>query len=251
VVIPSYNKVKYIGATLGSIVSQNYPNLEVIIQDGRSNDGTLEIIKNYIMKYPKIFSYESKDDKGKLDAINKGLKKTSGEIVTYINADDVYSQGTFLNVAEAFIKRPEALWFAGKGVIINREGDEIAKLVTIYKNFLLFQNSRFYLLVTNYLMQPSVFLTRKAFDGFGPFAGTTDFVTEYDLWLKLSNVEMPVVIDSALSKFRIEPATKTKQITSKLLIADEKIVRCYTMNPIILVLHKLNNFGRILTGKMI
>ena len=73
IVIPSYNKVRFIGQTLDSIVDQKYLNLEVIIQDGGSTDGTLEIIEEFARKYPNIIKYESKKDKGQLDAINNCL----------------------------------------------------------------------------------------------------------------------------------------------------------------------------------
>jgi glycosyltransferase involved in cell wall biosynthesis len=98
IVIPSFNKKKFIGATLESIFSQNYPNFEVIIQDGASTDGTLEITEKFAKKYPQVVNWESKKDKGQTDAINKGLKKAKGEILTYINADDIYIKGALKKV---------------------------------------------------------------------------------------------------------------------------------------------------------
>lgn len=250
VVIPSYNKVKFISQTLDSIVTQDYSNLEVIIQDGGSTDGTLEIIKKYVKKYPTVFKYESKKDKGQLDAINTGFEKSSGEILTFINADDEYCPGTLNEIAKAYIENPGSLWFAGRGTVINAKGREIAKFATLYKNFLLSLNLRFFLLTTNYLMQPSVFLRRKAYVSFGPFRGTPDFVMEYDLWLRLSQGTMPVVINSCLSRFRLEPSTKSESMTKQLLKEDEKIINKYSSNKLILFLHKLNNLFRIAVGKL-
>ncbi len=125
VVIPSYNKVKYVEKTLKSIVSQNYTNYEVIIQDGGSNDGTVEIIKKYAKKYPQYVSFVSKKDGGQLDAINTGLKKAKGDIVTFINADDVYEAGAFESVVAHYIENPDALWFAGKGIVIDENDNEL------------------------------------------------------------------------------------------------------------------------------
>ena len=104
IVIPSYNKVKYIQETLESVIFQKYPNLEVIIQDGGSTDGTLEIIKKYAKKYPKIISWVSIKDKGQVDAINRGLRKAKGNIVTYLNADDLYEKGALFEIAQSFLK---------------------------------------------------------------------------------------------------------------------------------------------------
>lgn len=251
VVIPSFNKVRYISKTLDSILAQSYKNFEVIIQDGGSSDGTVEIIKKYANKYPKVISWESKKDKGQLDAINKGLKKATGDIVTYINADDVYAKGSFGKVSGAYHQSPNALWFAGRGIVINKDGHEIAKLITLYKNFALSLNSRYYLLITNYLMQPSVFLTRDIYKKYGPFTGTRDFITEYDMWLKLAKEKMPFVINKVISKFRIESETKTKRMFIPLLAQDNKIVRKYTKNKIILFLHNLHNVSRIIVEKFV
>ena len=251
IVIPSFNKANFIGQTLDSIIIQKYSNLEVIIQDGGSADGTLEIIKKYVRKYPEIFKLESKEDKGQLDAINKGLVKASGEILTFINADDVYEPNAFGFVAKAYKENPDSLWFAGRGRVISSSGKEIAKAVTCYKNFLLALNSSFCLLTTNYLMQPSVFITRKAWQKYGPFTGTTDFVMEYDFWLKLAAISMPVVVIRNVSEFRIEQTSKTKTISGDLLSEDWRVVNKYTKNPFALALHKLNNLGRVLVEKLV
>lgn len=249
IVIPSYNKSGFIGKTLESIFSQRYQSIEVIIQDGGSTDETIEIIKKFARKYPII--WESKKDKGQLDAVNIGLKKATGDILTFINADDCYVPEAFTTISNAYAKNPSAFWFAGRGIVINERGKEIAKSITCYKNFLLALNFRFCLLIINYLMQPSVFFTKEAFVKYGPFTGTSNFITEYDFWLKLSKVSTPVVINKNISKFRIEESTKTKTMSGKLLSADWEIVNKYTKNPVVLVLHKLNNLGRILVEKFI
>lgn len=250
IVIPSFNKVRFIRQTLDSIFKQSYTNFEVIVQDGDSTDGTVEIIKQFARKFPKHIRWESNKDGGQLDAINKGFGKTNGEILTYINADDTYENGAFNEVVKLYLSNPVALWFAGRGKVINSSGREIARGVTWYKNLLLSLNSGFYLLVINYLMQPSVFITREAWKKFGPFTGTSEFVTEYDMWLKIAKCRMPVVSDKYLSSFRIEPSTITKTRTKKLLSEDEKIVRKYTKDSMSLLLHTLHNRGRRFIGRI-
>lgn len=251
VVIPSYNKVKYIKRTLDSIMSQSYKDFEVIIQDGQSTDGTLEIIKSYAKKYPKVISFISKKDGGQLDAINLGLKKAKGDIQTMINADDLYEQDAFESVVGHYNENPNALWFAGKGIIIDENGKIIAQLATWYKSFLLGLNSRLYLLIVNYLMQPSVFLTKKALKKYGPFTGTKFSVMEYDMWLKVGKDQMPVVINKVLSKFRLEKDTKTSTNSNFLLQQDEKVIRKYTKNSLILFLHMVHNYFRVIMGKIV
>jgi glycosyltransferase involved in cell wall biosynthesis len=251
VVIPSFNKASYIEKTLDSIFDQKYPNLEVVIQDGGSTDGTLEIIRRFVQKYPKLIRLESKKDKGQLDAVNTGMQKTSGEIITFINADDSYRVHAFKKVSEEYLNNPRALWFAGRGVVVNESGKEIALGVTFYKDLMFRRNSYLLLLTVNYLIQPSVFITGSAYGKYGPFTGTTDFITEYELWLKLGKIGMPVIIDEVLAEFRIEPTTKTKRLFSKLLAEDERVVVRYTKNKLILLLHKLNNVGRLIVNRLV
>lgn len=249
IVIPSFNKAKYIGITLDSIFTQKYENLEVIIQDGGSTDGTVNIIKSFTKKYP--ISWSSKKDDGQFDAIGAGLKKATGVILTYINADDLYVNDSFRKVSDAYIKNPGANWFAGRGIVIDGMGREIAKSVKVYKDLLLRLSSYNLLLSNNYLIQPSIFFTKDAYRKYGPFSGTKNFITEYEYWLKLGSVSMPVVINGDIAKFRIENSTKTKRMSKALLQEDWKIVKRFTNNPLILALHAANNAGRLLVNNFV
>lgn len=252
IVIPSFNKADYIEETLKSIVSQKHSNLEIIIQDGGSTDGTLEIIKNYVKKYPKIINYESKKDNGQVDAINKGFKRATGDILAYINADDIYFPGAFDKILKMYLSNRDTIWFAGQGKVIDLDGSEIAKPITWYKNLLLSLNSKFYLLITNYIMQPSVFITRQAFEKVEPFTGLPNgVVMEYKTWLKLVRVSMPVVINETLSAFRISQTNISSVAYKNILKEDEAIVKKFTKNKFIFFLHRLNNLLRVTTIKVI
>lgn len=251
IVIPSYNKVKYIEETLRSIVDQKYPNLEVIIQDGGSSDGTLDIIKKYVKKYPKIFSFESKKDKGQTEAINKGFKKATGDIFGYINADDVYEKGALLIVGQYFVNNPKTLWLVGRGRIINENGEERGRLVTIFKNLILYLNKYTFLLMLNYMMQPSVFLARSVYVKNGPLIGLKKMVMEYDFWLKIGKSGMPQILNQYLSSFRLEKTGSALSVKyyKVILSEDTKIVTKYTKNFTVLIIHKLFNLGRMLLVK--
>lgn len=245
IVIPSYNKVAYIESTLHSIINQEYPNLEVIIQDGGSTDGSVEVIKRYANNFPKIFQWISKKDKGQLDAINKGLEKSSGEILTFINADDVYKSGALLEVGRYFMKHSDTPWVTGYGDIINENGKIIWRMVTLYKNFLISINRFSNLLAFNFITQPATFVSSGAYRGFGPFSGNKNYVMEYALWLKLGEISMPHVIKKTLASFRLTKDNISSTAAKELLKIDNQLVERYTKNSLLLFLHKLHNLGRI------
>jgi len=117
IVTPSYNQAKFLERAILSVLNQNYPNLEYIIIDGGSTDGSVEIIK----KYEKYLTFwVSEKDKGQSDAINKGFRKTSGELVGWQNSDDIYLPGAFMKLAEKYKKNPDYDVYFGNIYLIDK-----------------------------------------------------------------------------------------------------------------------------------
>lgn len=110
IIIPTLNQARFIEETIQSVLSQNYPNLEVIVCDGGSIDGTQDILK----KYADSLTWTSEPDRGQVDAINKGLRQATGDVVAYINSDDIYTPNTLLSVGKYFIDHPETQILTGK-----------------------------------------------------------------------------------------------------------------------------------------
>jgi glycosyltransferase involved in cell wall biosynthesis len=120
IVTPSYNQGKFLEATIRSVLLQGYPNLEYIIIDGGSSDHSVEIIK----KYEKhLFYWHSQKDKGQADAINQGLEKSSGEILGWINSDDLYVKGTFSKIVRSFHSHPNYIVVHGDRILLNEIGE--------------------------------------------------------------------------------------------------------------------------------
>jgi glycosyltransferase involved in cell wall biosynthesis len=116
IVTPSYNQGNFLEATIRSVLLQGYPNLEYILIDGGSTDGSVEIIRKY-EKY--LFYWHSQKDRGQGDAINQGLEKSSGEILGWINSDDVYVRETFHKILKAFHHHPDYIVVHGNRILIN------------------------------------------------------------------------------------------------------------------------------------
>ena len=174
-----------------------------------------------------------------------GLKKASGDILTFINADDIYKKDALLTVGRYFSKKPKTLWLVGKADLMDKDGNIKWNSSTRYKNMLLKKSKYHFLLMVNYLMQPSVFLSKSIYKEYGPFTGTKKFVMEYDLWLKIAKDHMPKVLNKTLSIFRLSGKNISSVSFKNTLKEDSKIVKKYTNDPIILTLHELHNIARM------
>jgi len=125
IITPTFNQVEYIEKTILSVLNQNYPNLEYIILDAGSTDGTLEIIKKH---QKKIFYWASEKDNGLYDAVYKGFEIATGEILAWINSDDVYLPNSLFTVAEVFSEFPEVEWLQGANTHIDEKG----RIISVY-----------------------------------------------------------------------------------------------------------------------
>lgn len=242
IITPSYNQGEYIEKTIQSVLSQNYPNLEYIVIDGGSNDKTVNILE----KYKDKISYVSEKDEGQQYAINKGLKKSTGEIIAYLNSDDQYLPDALLHVADFFTKNKDINWVAGRCKIIDQNGKEIRNLITLWKDFWLksaFLTNRqmLILLILNYICQPAVFWKKKLIKEIGFFDEKLDYSMDYDYWLKIMSRFRMGFIDSELSFFRIQKQSKTVKTFINQIEEGYKVVRRQTDSKSILFFHKFHD----------
>ncbi len=240
VVMPCFNSVDYIERSIRSVVEQDYKNIELFIKDGGSNDGTVDIIKFYAKKYSNIITWISVEDKGQTDAINIGMKKVKGDILTYLNADDVYKLGALKEVAEYFANNPNVMWVFGKADIINFDDVEIRKWITQYKSFWLKNYSYNTLLILNYISQMATFWRKEAVKEIGDFDEKQYYVMDYDYWLRLGKKYKAGFINKYLASFRITLVNKSstgfvKQFKDEFIVAKKN-----TNNSVILFLHTLH-----------
>jgi glycosyltransferase involved in cell wall biosynthesis len=206
IVVPSLNQGHFIAQTLDSILDQGLPDVEVIVVDGGSTDSTVDILKGYGDR----ISWTSEPDRGQSDAINKGLQRARGEIVCYLNSDDILEPGSLSLVARYFIDYPDAAWLFGRCRIIDSEGRPIRSLIEQYKSaWGKYARSRHSLFVLNYVPQPATFWRKSAMQLVGQIDESLYYSMDYDLWLRLSNVSAPGFIDAYLASFRIHGGSKT------------------------------------------
>lgn len=240
IIMPVFNGAEYIEKAIKSVITQDYPNFELFIKDGNSTDKTVEIIKQYAKKYPEKIEWISSKDKGQTDAINYGLQKITGDIISYLNADDIYKPDAFKIVGDYFKHNPGKIWLIGQCDIIDSEGNEIRKVITLYKNFWLSIYSYNVLLVINFISQMAVFWRKEAGEKVGQFDQKQYYVMDYDYWLRLGKLYDPAIIDSNLASFRVTDSSKSSIGFINQFKDEYKVAQKYTNNKLLLNLHLLH-----------
>jgi glycosyltransferase involved in cell wall biosynthesis len=174
-VTPSLNQGKFIRPTIESVLSQNYPNLEYFVQDAGSTDGTLEVLRSYEDRV----SFVSEKDRGQADAINRGLRRATGEVLGYLNSDDVLLPGAVQAVGEAFASDPAAVFVFGRALYIDEDGKAIAPYLTRPDAIERIADACF-------IAQPAAFFRRKVWEEIGPFDESLHHTMDYDYWLRIA-----------------------------------------------------------------
>ncbi len=241
VITPSYNQGQFIEETIKSVVEQNYPNLEYIIVDGGSTDNSVEIIKKYAKKYPKIIKWISEKDRGQPDALNKGFKMATGEIVGYLCSDDKYANNALFEISSFFKSNPNAKLVTGDYYIINQKGEIIHSFINLYKKFLWKFNSYYLYLFVNYINQPSTFWRKELFDEFGYFDISLQYEFDYEWWLRVLSKNKLYIINKKLSYFRLHPFSKSGKSYIKQFDEEFDIVRKKVKNRVFLFVKYLHN----------
>jgi glycosyltransferase involved in cell wall biosynthesis len=199
IVTPSYNQGLFIEETIRSVLLQDYPNLEYIIIDGGSNDNSVEIIRKY---EPWLTYWKSEPDRGQSHAINKGFVCATGDILAWLNSDDIYAPGVLIHVAEKLGGKNNTL-LVGSSTEINEQSQFTGKLDERKPHWeeILYDVSTF--------PQPSVFWTRDLWLSTGGLDEPLHLMMDYDLWLRMQPyVEQIIFSDLVYSSYRRHPGQK-------------------------------------------
>lgn len=201
VVTPSFNQAEFLEETILSVLSQNYPNLEYLILDGGSTDGSVDIIRKY---QDRLAYWVSESDAGQTDAINRGWGLARGEILAYLNSDDLYLPGAVSAAVRFFRSRPDVGIVYGACEFLDQGGDVVARIIPPD-----FSLSR--LLLGNFLAQPSVFLRKTVLKQIGPLDTSLRYCMDYDLWVRaaVAGIQIARVPGLVLARFRIWWGSKT------------------------------------------
>jgi glycosyltransferase involved in cell wall biosynthesis len=207
IITPSFNQAQFLERTIVSVLNQNYPNLEYIIIDGGSTDGSVEIIR----KYEKYLAYWiSEPDKGQANALNKGFQKSAGEILAWLCSDDMYLPGVLLRIGSCFVLKSAGVVY-GNTYLVN----EMDEIIGEHRNC---RFSRFFpkpAIINGIfsISQPSMFWNRDLFIKVGGVNEKLCNVLDNDLIIKFLLSDYPVIqVKSFLSCERLHAARKTTRL---------------------------------------
>lgn len=259
IITTNFNTDKYLEQTILSILNQKGDfDLEYIITDGGSKDNSLNIIRKYDKEIREgkwgshiEFKYISEKDSGQSDGINKGLRMATGDIVAFLNADDLYIEGTFEKVVKYFKENPDCMWLTGYCPVIDEDGKEIRKVITRIKAKKLNKFSINQLLVDNNISQPATFWRRCVIDKVGYIDESYHYSMDQEYWVRLAMKYSLHVIKENLAMFRFVSGTKTASAGEKTLEESRKITQKYTCNIIILFKQWINIQLRLVLKKIL
>ena len=200
IVTPSFNQARFLEATLCSVLEQDYPNVEYILMDGGSTDGSVDIIKRYA---DKLAYWESRPDLGQTDAINKGFARAKGEIFAWLNSDDMYMPGAITSAVTYLQSHPDVGMVYGDARLINAEGQKIGDFPAAQTD--LHRLKQGYV----HIPQQSSFFRADLWRRVGPLDPSFYFAMDYDLWVRLARETTLVYTPQLWASFRLHGDSKT------------------------------------------
>jgi glycosyltransferase involved in cell wall biosynthesis len=202
VVTPSYNQGEFIEATLRSVLLQHYPNLEYIVLDGASTDDSVRIIEKYAAS---LTHWQSRKDDGQAAAIRTGFEMATGEILCWLNSDDIFLPNALQTIASIFMKHPRVDFVYGNRLTIDREGNVTGKHIWPWRL------TASHWALGQPLAQESSFWRREIYDKVGGIDPSKFFIMDYDLFVRMWRVGRFRKTSAFLGCLRQHPATKGSQ----------------------------------------
>jgi len=216
VVTPTLNQAGFIRETIDSVLGQGYPGLEYRVMDGGSTDGTLEILQSY----GSALCYHSGPDAGQSDAINRGWRDTTGEIVAWLNSDDLYLPGALQRVADFFEGHPEVDLAYGDCKLIDAAGRETGRYPAQPFDYATLLRS-----AVNYIPQPAAFFRRRLLDEVGELDPGLHYTMDFDYWLRAGLRHQAAYLPIPLASLRLHGGAKSAADFGKF---SAELVRTYT-----------------------
>jgi glycosyltransferase involved in cell wall biosynthesis len=223
IVTPSYNQGQFLEETLRSVLLQGYPNLEFIVLDGGSTDDSRAILERYD---PFLSHWESHPDAGQSDALNRGFKRAGGEIIGWVNSDDLLSPGAIAASVAALVARPEAGFSYGDWAVI-----DAASRVISHETPPEVTSAGLLHSLQSYVAQTTLFFRRSALQQVDWLDVDLHLIMDFDLLLRLTARFESVRASGEIARFRIHPDAKTPTLQTRAWRERDRVVRRFLEGP--------------------
>ena len=200
IVTPSFNQAPYLEATIQSVLSQDYPEIEYFIMDGGSTDGSLEIIRKY---ESRLAGWVSEPDKGQTDAINKGFARATGDVLAWLNSDDTYEPGAVRQALELLDHHPGCSLIYGDCNYIDETGRVIGRFPAAQTDYRRLRQGYVH------IPQQASFFRADLVRRVGQLDPSFYFAMDYDLWVRLAKMAPPLYVPHLWANFRLHRDAKT------------------------------------------
>ena len=220
IVTPSYNQAAFLEQTILSVLEQDYPNLQYMVIDGGSTDGSVDIMRRY---EDHLDLWVSEPDQGQYDALRKGFAQATGELLGWLNSDDVYLKEALSTVGQGYTENPGSC-IAGPVVNVDMgSGKErlIPQFGITFENMVKFWEQRYS------WHQPGLFFPRAAYEAVGGVDGTLDYAMDHDLICRLLQHCQVVYVDQPIARFRLHSTSKTCTAWDQYLLELSRVSQRY------------------------
>lgn len=219
IIVPSFNQGRFLEETIRSIVAQRWPDLELIVIDGGSTDETLEGIRKH---ESSIAYWISEPDRGQADAINKGLRRATGDIVTWFGADDLYADGIFAALEPVWRRNPRAIYAApvanfysrGRQTLLRPHGLTPPNVIQYWQRRSLWHD-------------PGLFWSRAVIDATGKIDTTLHYAFDYDYLIRALQHTSVEYVDHVAAGFRLHRDSKSISQTEQMMAETAAVSQRY------------------------
>lgn len=200
IVTPSFNQARYIEETIQSVLSQDYPQIEYLVLDGGSTDGTIDLIRKYA---DQLAYWVSEADGGQTAAINKGFGRAKGQVLAWLNSDDTYQPGAVAAAVSYLQRHPDVGMVYGDCNYIDESGAVIGKFHSAQTNYRLLRRGY------THIPQQTMFFRADLWKQVGPLDPSFYFAMDYDLWTRIAAHTQIKYIPQTWANFRLHTSGKS------------------------------------------
>lgn len=220
VVVPNLNGAAFLAHALGSLAAQECPAIEVIVIDGGSTDGSVEILRDWSQRHP--IRWVSEPDSGQASAINRGLTMARGEVVSWLNGDDILLPRTARIAAERFAADPSLDFLWGFCLVIDADGHSLYVQNPFVRTDLADLRRH-----RNFVPQPGSFFRKSVVERFGRLDESYRFMFDYEFFLRLAGATKALFVPEVLACFRLHPSSKTGRSHREFLSEEWRAFRAH------------------------